>query len=68
MPFDDLTDQQVVDDAVKGPNRRIPEQPEICPNEIYKIMKDCWQHEPSQRTTFTILCDQTSNYYINVIQ
>ena len=68
MPFEYLTNQQVVDDAVKGANRRIPERPEICPNEIYKIMKDCWQHEPSQRATFTVLFDQLSNYYIIVIQ
>ena len=41
-PFDNLSDQEVINDAIKGANRRIPEQPEICPDDIYYIMKSCW--------------------------
>ena len=67
MPFEYLTDQQVVDDAVKGANRSVPEQPENCPNEMYKIMKGCWQHDPLERATFRVLCDQVNDYYITTI-
>ncbi|KAJ8024538.1 Tyrosine-protein kinase ABL2 [Holothuria leucospilota] len=28
------------------------EQPEGCPNEVYDIMCQCWQYEPSHRPTF----------------
>ena len=26
--------------------------PEICPNEIYKIMQDCWKRSPYERPMF----------------
>ena len=58
LPFIGLTNQEVIDDTIKGANRRIPEQPVFCPDDIYSIMKNCWQHEPSERATFEVLCDQ----------
>ena len=29
------------------------ESPEGCPDQIYKVMTECWNEEPSQRPTFT---------------
>ena len=66
-PFENLSDQEMIDDAIKGPNRRIPEQPEICPDDIYYIMKSCWRHEPSERARFSLLCDQLNEYYSNIL-
>ena len=66
-PFDDLSDQQMIDDAIKGPNRRIPDQPDICPSEVYCIMKSCWQHEPSERARFGLLCDQLNEFYTKIL-
>ncbi|VDN05136.1 unnamed protein product [Thelazia callipaeda] len=31
-------------------------QPDHCPNEIYRIMLQCWQHEPKLRPMFTEIC------------
>ncbi|KAJ8024539.1 Tyrosine-protein kinase transmembrane receptor Ror [Holothuria leucospilota] len=31
------------------------ERPENCPNQIYIIMRDCWQHEPSNRPSFELI-------------
>ena len=66
LPFEDMTNQQLVDDIDKGPNRCLPKKPDICPDDIYTIMKSCWHHEPSQRAKFTILCDQLHDYYISL--
>ena len=29
------------------------ESPEGCPDQIYKVMTDCWNKDPSMRPTFT---------------
>ena len=67
LPYDDMTNQQLIEDAVKGVNRKIPKQPKFCPNEIYKIMKSCWQHETSQRANFNMLCHQLNEYYSSIL-
>ena len=66
LPFNDLTNHQLIEDAVKGADRTILERPDICPDEIYRIMKSCWHHEPSQRAKFTVLCDQLNEYYYSL--
>ena len=67
LPFENLFDQEMINDAIKGPNRSIPDQPEICPDDIYYIMKSCWRHEPSERARFSLLCDQLNEYYSNIL-
>ena len=67
MPFVDLTNQQMVEDAIKGAKRKIPAQPENCPDDIYCIMKSCLQHDPSERAEFKVLCDQLYDYYTNIL-
>ena len=67
LPYDDLTNQQMVEDAIKGANRKIPGQPENCPDDIYCIIKSCLQHDPSKRADFKALCDQLDQYYANLL-
>ena len=67
QPFSEFTDQEMIDDAVKGPNRKIPDQPEICPSNVYNIIKSCLQHEPSERATFSALHDQLKECYSNIL-
>ena len=67
LPYNDLTNQQMVEDAIKGANRLIPNQPENCPDDIYCIMKSCLQHDPSKRAEFSVLCDQLNDYYTNIL-
>ena len=66
-PFDNLSDQEMINDAIKGPNRSVLEQPGICPDDIYYIMKSCWCHEPSERAKFSLLCDQLNECYSNIL-
>ena len=51
-PFDDMTDEEVIADAIRGPDRKIPERTEVCPQDVYDIMLRCWVHEPSMRADF----------------
>ena len=55
QPFSELSDQEMIDDAVLGHCRKIPEQPESCPNDVYNIIKSCFRHEPSERASFSAL-------------
>ena len=67
LPYSDFTNQQMVEDAIKGANRSIPNQPENCPDDIYCIMKSCLQHDPLKRAEFSVLCDQLNDYYTNIL-
>ena len=52
QPYNDMSDKQVVEDALKGKNRKILAKPDMCPVEVYKIMLDCWPHNSRRRATF----------------
>ena len=52
QPYNDMSDKQVVEDALKGKNRKILVKPDLCPLEVYKIMLECWAHNFEQRATF----------------
>ena len=67
LPFKDFNNQQMVEDAIKGASRKIPDQPENCPDDIYCIIKSCLRHEPSKRADFSELCDQLNDYYTNIL-
>ena len=61
QPYDHLQDQEVVEDALKGPDRMLLEQPAMCPQDIYDIMKVCWVHDAARRPTFDKLYDMLLN-------
>ena len=48
QPYVSLSDQEVVEDAIKGPDRSQLERPAECPENIYSIMKKCWIYESSE--------------------
>ena len=51
-PYDHMTDEDVIADAIKGQDRLILDRPESCPQDVYDIMQRCWVHEPSMRADF----------------
>ena len=67
QPFGEFSDQEMIQDAIKGSNRKIPYQPDNCPSDIYNIMKSCFHHEPSERAGFNILRDQLNKCYSNLM-
>ena len=52
QPYNDMSDKQVVEDALKGKNRKTLARPDTCPIKVYTIMLKCWEHNSEQRTTF----------------
>ena len=52
QPYDEMSDQEVIDDAIKGPHRKLLPRPDCCPVEVYEVMKRCWVDEPTERTRF----------------
>ena len=52
MPYRRIPIMEVLNAVTQGYRM---EQPERCPPEIYKMMRDCWTHQPDQRPTFARL-------------
>ena len=51
-PYENLTDEEVIADAIRGPDRKILPRPSTCLHEVYEIMQRCWVNEPSMRADF----------------
>ena len=51
-PYEDMTDEEYINDAVKGGERKILSQPNNCPDEVYEVMLRCFVHEPNMRADF----------------
>ena len=66
QPYSDMSDKQVIEDALKGKNRKILSKPDMSPLEVYKIMLECWAHNSEQRATFEALFQLLTSVYHNV--
>ena len=52
-PYANLTDQEVVDDALKAADRSILDKPALCPDKLYELICNmCWASEGKERATF----------------
>ena len=65
QPYSDMSDKQVVDDALKGKNRQTLARPYMCSLEVYKIMLECWAHNSKQRATFEELFQLLTSIHID---
>ena len=63
QPYNDMSDKQVVEDAIKGKNRKLLARPDMCPLEVYEIMLKCWVHNTKQRATFEELYQLLSSIH-----
>ena len=52
QPYHEMSDKQVIDDALKGKKRKTLARPDMCPLKVYEIMLKCWAHNSKQRATF----------------
>ena len=63
FPYHELTDEQVIESLqklfFKPDSGTFPylEQPSVCPDDLYEVMKSCWEKEPSDRPNFSTLHD-----------
>ena len=37
------------------------EQPDSCPDEFYRLMRDCWEEEPDMRPVFAKIYERIRN-------
>ena len=65
QPYSDMSDKQVIEDALKGKNRQTLARPYMCPLEVYKIMLECWAHNSKQRATFEELFQLLTSIHID---
>lgn len=49
QPYQGLTNDQVLRYVIDG---GVMERPENCPDNLYNLMRRCWQHRPTARPTF----------------
>ena len=66
QPYNDMSDKQVIEDALKGKNRKILAKPDMCPIKVYIIMLKCWEHNSQQRTTFDELFQLLTTIHSNI--
>ena len=66
QPYSDMSDKQVVEDALKGKNRKTLPRPDTCPIKVYKVMLECWEHNSDQRATFEQLFQLLTSVCQNV--
>ena len=52
QPYEELDDQEMIQDAICGASRRLLNWPEACPREVYQMMRRCWEYSPEDRATF----------------
>ena len=58
QPYSEMTNDELIRDAIKGYKRQILSKPNESPESVYQIMMHCWSVQPEQRPAFSILHDQ----------
>ena len=51
-PYHEMSDEELIADAMKANNRKRPKRPPIVPDEIHEVMQRCWVHDPLMRGDF----------------
>ncbi len=52
QPYESFTDQELIDDAIKGDERTLMSRPHTCPEEVYHVMLRCWVNNSDSRANF----------------
>jgi len=58
QPYQGLSNDQVLRYVIDG---GVMERPENCPDKLYDLMRQCWQHRPSARPTFLQIVENLLN-------
>ena len=63
QPYEELDDQDMIQDAIRGTGRKIMGRPEGCPQAVYEVLLRCWEYAAADRATFKEIHDS-----LNLIQ
>ena len=56
LPYEELDDQQVIDEAIRNKQRKLLPKPEACPEDVYqRVMLKCWEYKLEDRADFAEL-------------
>ena len=64
-PYNDMSDKQIIEDALKGKDRKILPKPDMCLVQLYEIMLKCWPHNSERRATFEKLFQLLTSIHID---
>ena len=63
-PYENLTNPELIRDAIKGPDRQMLSRPSVCPSDLYKdVMLPCWTFDPRYRADFEEVHGALKHYY-----
>ena len=57
-PYEEMTDPELIQDAKYADKRKLLQQTEYCPDQVYQVLLQCWKSAPNERSTFTQLHDR----------
>ena len=57
-PYEEMTDPELIQDAKYADGRKLLQQTEHCPDQVYQVLLHCWKSAPNERWTFTKLHDK----------
>jgi len=57
-PYEEMTDPELIQDAKYADKRKLLQQTEDCPDQVYQVLLQCWKSAPNERSTFTQLHDR----------
>ena len=63
VPYPGMLNTQVIKKLERG--YRMP-CPEGCPEQLYKIMRECWRDEATSRPTFKVLQSTLDNFHVGI--
>lgn len=64
VPYENLSNPELIRDAIKGPDRQILSRPSVCPSDLYKdVMLPCWTFDPMYRADFEEIHGALKHYY-----
>lgn len=65
VPYPNLSNEQASEKVLQG--YRLP-KPLACPDEVYKIMEQCWASKPTDRPNFKWIHDQLEQIQLKLVE
>lgn len=57
-PYEEMNDGELIQNARNADKRKLLQQTEHCPDQVYQVLLQCWKSIPAERPNFTQLYDR----------
>ena len=68
VPYSNMSDSEVIRDALKGEGRTLLQRPEACPVKVYDVLKRCFLYQPFMRADFEEIYSRMLTLYTRMSQ